>query len=59
MTAPLKILHAFPIFENFLINTLGPIIVSSPISTLFSIIEKGPIEIFFPKLTSLSKIAVG
>ena len=45
--------------ENFLIKTLGPITVLSPISTLFSIIEKGSTITFSPSFASLSIIAVG
>tara|TARA_B100001750_G_scaffold185141_1_gene154126 strand:+ start:772 stop:915 length:144 start_codon:yes stop_codon:yes gene_type:complete len=45
--------------ENFLIKTLGPITVLSPISTLFSIIEKGSTIIFLPNFASLCTIAVG
>ena len=41
-----------PVSEN-------PTTVLSPILTLFSTIEKGPIVMFLPKLAFLSTIAVG
>ena len=46
ITTPVKISHVFPIFVPDFINTFECILVPSPIETLSSRIEYGPISTF-------------